>query len=443
MSIAELRAQRAQIIDETSKLLAVTNGPEKREMTPEEVAKFDELIARVDDLDARIVVLETTEAEDAPMTTEPAMDMSSRPVGDLRNEFNKRIQTRKVNPAPGFVRDYNDRQSIRDSAMAFRGWCMGKEATNEQRAAAHRAGLNLDGPIFINTNPTEEQRAQSTSGSAGGYMIPQGFLAELEKKRLAFNPLRGVARVIRTDSGNTMPMPTVDDTSNTGALVAENTATSATDFTLGQVSFGAYSYKSVVNCSLELLQDTGLDLGAIVGELLGERLGRSEAAAFATGTGSSQPQGVTVGASAGKTTASATAITINEIYDLVNSLDAAYQPNASFMFHQTVWTYLLKLQDSTGLNLIQRNLGYAESVAPRLLGYPVVINNNMNSAITTGLITGIFGDLSKFYIRDAGPIVIRRSDDFLFTSNAASFLAVERFDSKVVQSAAIKKLTQA
>jgi len=67
----------------------------------------------------------------------------------------------------------------------------------------------------------------------------------------------------------------------------------------------------------------------------------------------------------------------------------------------------------------------------------------MNSAITTGLITGLFGDMSKFYIRDAGPIVIRRSDDFLFTSNAASFLAVERFDSKVVQSAAIKKLTQA
>jgi HK97 family phage major capsid protein len=440
MSKVELLNQRSQIMEDWGKILAIT----ERELTPEEAQMVADLSAKVDDIDARLKVMEAEYMDQSAMDSEekkPAMN--SKPIGELREEHAKRIQTRKVNPAPGYVRDYNDRQSIRDSNLAFRGWCMGREATDEQKAAAQRAGLNLDGPLFVNPNQTEEQRAQSTSGTSGGYMIPQGFLAELERKRLAFNPLRGVARVIRTDSGNSMPMPTVDDTAITGALVAENTATSPTDYTLGQITFGAYTYKSVVNCSLELLQDSGLNLGSIVGELLGERLGRSEAAAFATGTGSSQPQGVVVGASAGKTTASATAITINEIYDLVNSLDAAYQPNASFMFHQTVWTYLLKLQDSTGFNLIQRNLGYAEAAGPKLLGYPVVINNNMNAAITTGLITGIFGDLSKFYIRDAGPIVIRRSDDFLFTSNAASFMAVERFDSKVIQSAAIKKLTQA
>ena len=341
--------------------------------------------------------------------------------------------------APGFVRDYDDRQAKRDSDLAFRGWFLGPDASDSHREAAQRSGLNLKGSLYI-PRGRAENRAQSTSGSAGGYTIPQGFLAALERKMLQFNTLRSIATVIATTTGNSLPMPTVNDTTNTGALVSENTATAATDVTLAQITFGAYTYKTVVTSSNELLQDTGLDLPTIIGELMGERIGRSEAAAFATGTGSSQPEGVTVGSSAGVTTASSTAITINEILGLINSVDAAYQPTSSFMLHQTVWTYLLKLQDGQGRNLIPIN--YGDGIAPKIWGYPVYINNNMSAAITTGLITALFGDFSKFYIRDAGPLEVKRSEEFLFTSNATAFLAVGRRDSKVVQSAAIKRLTQ-
>ena len=440
MSKTELLNTRSQFMEQWENILAIT----ERELTPEETQMIDDLKAKVDDIDNRLKSLETTEAEEPPAeaSAPPAPAKNSRPIEDLRNEHARR-QTRKVNPAPGYVRDYNDRQATRDSAMAFRGWCLGREATEEQRAAAHRVGLNLDGPLTVNLNPTEEQRAQSTAVGAGGYTIPQGFLAELEKKRAFFNNLRTVARVIRTSSGNQMPMPTVDDTGVLAAQVAENTATAAADFTVGQVMFGAYTIKSVVTSSLELLQDSGLNLGAIVGELLGERLGRLEAQAFAVGTGTNQPQGIVTGASAGKTTAAATAITVNELYDLVNSVDMAYQSTGAFMMNQSIWTYILKLQDLQGINLLQRVIGYAEGAQPMLFGKPVIINNNMEASPTTGKVTAIFGDFSKFYIRDAGPIIIRRSDDFLFTSNAAAFMATERIDSRVVQSAAIKKLSQA
>lgn len=431
--INEVRAERAAKLIEIETLV---KAGESREWTPEESAKYDELKAAHDAIDERLKALEAmvVPVEEPPMEANSA---SKAAVAEGREYVTSR---RKAMNAPGFVRDYDDRQAKRDSDLAFRGWFLGPDASDEHRGAAQRSGLNLKGSLYV-PRGRAENRAQSTTGSAGGYTIPQGFLAALERKMLQFNPLRSIATVIATTTGNSLPMPTVDDTSNTGALVSENTATSATDVTLAQITFGAYTYKTVVTSSNELLQDTGLDLPTIIGELMGERIGRSEAAAFATGTGSSQPQGVTVGSSAGVTAASTTAITINEILGLINSVDAAYQPTSSFMLHQTVWTYLLKLQDGQGRNLIPIN--YGDGIAPKIWGYPVVINNNMSAAITTGLITALFGDFSKFYIRDAGPLEVKRSEEFLFTSNATAFLAVGRRDSKVVQSAAIKRLTQA
>jgi len=428
--LKEVQAERAAKLAEIETLV---KAGELREWTPEESALYDELKAAHDAIDERLKALE------AMVVPVEEMEAKQEPKAAVAEGRSYLSQRRRVMIEPGVIRDHNDKQAQADSNLAFRGWFLGPDATDEHRGAAQRSGLNLKGSLYI-PRGRAENRAQSTTGSAGGYTIPQGFLAALERKMLQFNPLRSIATVIATTTGNSLPMPTVDDTGNTGALVAENTATTATDVTLGQVTFGAYSYKTVVTSSNELLQDTGLDLPTIIGELMGERIGRSEAAAFATGTGSSQPQGVTVGSSAGVTAASSTAITINEIMSLINSVDAAYQPTSSFMLHQTVWTYLLKLQDGQGRNLIPMN--YGDGIAPKIWGYPVVINNNMSSAITTGLITALFGDFSKFYIRDAGPLEVKRSEEFLFTSNATAFLAVGRRDSKVVQSAAIKRLTQ-
>jgi HK97 family phage major capsid protein len=54
-----------------------------------------------------------------------------------------------------------------------------------------------------------------------------------------------------------------------------------------------------------------------------------------------------------------------------------------------------------------------------------------------------FGDFEQFYIRDAGPLEIRRLDERYADAYETGFLAVGRRDSKVVQTQAIKLLTQA
>lgn len=429
----KLRAERTRLEGEVK---ALHTAAENRAWTPEEEAKFSALEAQVQAIDTRLLTIE--EEVDMSVSTDstPAPQQNSLDE-KIQSEVRKAVENlaisrRRTMPAPMIVSDLDDKRAERDRNLALRAWFLRSEASVEELAAARRCQLDL-------RNTKLQLRAQSTSTTAGGYTIPQGFLAELEAKRLFFNNLRGVARVIRTETGNTLPFPTTDDTSNLANLTAENTAPSATDITFGQVSLGAYKLDSLVQVSNELLRDSGLDLANEIAAILGERIGRKEAAFFATGTGSSQPQGVVTGASAGATAATTTTITLANIMSLVNSLDFAYQQGASFMLHQSVWNTILQLADSQNrplfLDLINGN-------SPRLLGYPVVVNNNMASSIAASAVTILFGDFSKYYIRQAGDLEIIRLDERYADAYQTGFMVVERVDAKVAQSAAIKKLTQ-
>jgi len=451
-TIKKLKEQRSALMSQWSGLLKTA---ESREWSPEEAQMVAQLQAKVDDLDKRVAACEAyvnADPEEDQKAIEDAQETNANAPDDAEMKEEKKrssqasrsaFASRRAMPAPGFVSDYNDRQRTRDKNLALRGFLLGNDATNEQRAAAERTGLNLQSrSLTIPLSAYQiEERDNTSSGSAGGYTIPQGFLAELNIRRALFNPMREHARVLQTETGNPLPLPTVDDTSNTGSLVAEASASSATDVTFGQVTLNSYTYRTLIKASNELLRDTGIDIQAYLAQLMGDRIGRSESAAFATGTGSSQPQGFVTGASAGVTAASATAITINEVVGLINSLDAAYHPNAKFAMHQSVWYYLLKLQDSLGRNLIPMN--YADPTDRRLMGFPVILNNSMASSVATTAKTIAFGDFEQFYIRDAGPLEIRRLDERYADAYETGFLAVGRRDSKVVQTNAIKLLTQA
>ena len=451
-TIKKLKEQRSALMAQWSGLLKTA---ETREWSPEEAQLVAQLQAKVDDLDKRVAACEAyvnADPEEDQKAIEDAQETNANAPNDAEMKEEKKrssqasrsaFASRRAMPAPGFVSDYNDRQRTRDKNLALRGFLLGNDATNEQRAAAERTGLNLQSrSLTIPLSAYQiEERDNTSSGSAGGYTIPQGFLAELNIRRALFNPMREHARVIQTETGNPLPLPTVDDTSVTGSLVSEGTASTASDVTFGQVTLNSYTYRTLIKASNELLRDTGIDIQAYLAQLMGDRIGRSESAAFATGTGSSQPQGFVTGASAGVTAASATAITINEVVGLINSLDAAYHPNAKFAMHQSVWYYLLKLQDSLGRNLIPMN--YADPTDRRLMGFPVILNNSMASSVATTNKTIAFGDFEQFYIRDAGPLEIRRLDERYADAYETGFLAVGRRDSKVVQTNAIKLLTQA
>ena len=255
---------------------------EKRELTPEEATAFEGLVAQVDEHEARIGELEGVAPEAAP---EEAASARSEKLASLEAS-SKRPAVRRSSPieAPAFVRDFGDRQSTSDRALALRGW-LGfhsvNGASNEQRNAAQRSGLELGNnrlSFKLNAKAPKTQaeaRAQSLTGSAGGYAVPQGFINQLEASLLAFGGMREVATILRTAEGNDLPIPTVSDHSNVGAILAENTQVSEQDITFAQITLKAYKYSSkLIRVSSELLQDSAIDLESFIGGALGERIAR-------------------------------------------------------------------------------------------------------------------------------------------------------------------------
>ena len=438
----------------------------KRELSPEEQAAWDALTAQVAELDSRVSDLEDAVGADTEEDMAEGEDPAAEPAATapLENEQNARKlaamearlkdletkttrRTRPVKPAaaPAYVRDLNDRQAREDADLSIRGWALVPTGLvqDRHRAAAERSGFDLNCKVLnLRLRSDIETRAQSVAtNSAGGFLVPTGFIPELEKNLAYYANLREVSRVIRTSEGNPIQVPTVDDTTQTGERVAENVAYTAQDVTFGQKTLNAYKYTSkLVNASIELVQDSAIDVQGMLGGLLGERIGRIQQTEFTTGTGSSQPEGCVTSAAAGATAASATAIAVDDLLNLVHSLDRAFRDNARFMMHDSILLAIRKLKDSQGRPVFTES--YIQGEPDRLLGYPVTINNAMVSTLAATNRSVLFGDFQKgFFIRDALDLQVVRLDERYAELGQVAFVALMRSDSKVVLANAIRRLT--
>jgi HK97 family phage major capsid protein/HK97 family phage prohead protease len=458
--VAELK----KLIDERAALIE-----QIRALTPEEQAAMDTLVQGVADLDARVAAIEEAmnfvpeeemASADKAAEAERTLDLVGARCASLLEKLESQT-TRRSKPmplnTPYIVKDVADKNYHNDRKLAMRGWFLegNGRATDAHRAAAERVGVSLRSRDFnvrlFDTAPRSrrelEERGTATqvagTGSLGGYNVPTVLVERIEKALLYFNPLREYAQVLRTESGEPMTMPTNDDTGTKGVLLAEDGALTVADTSFGQISLGAYTMSSkALKVSWQLLDDNAVDLETYIGDLLGERLGRIMADYVATGTGSSQPQGIAA-STAGKTTASATAITSAEILDLIHSVDIAYRqdPSCALVMHDSVWLYVRKLVDSNGLPLFQESYRIPGEI--RIHGFPLVISNSLNNAITTGLKTMVFGAMNKFLIRDVANIRIQRLDELYAANGAVGFTAWARTDSKILASGAIKHMVQA
>lgn len=292
-----------------------------------------------------------------------------------------------------------------------------------------------------------EQRAQSTTSSAGGYMIPVEMANVLDKTLAMWGPMydEAICTVITTPSGNQITIPTVDDTS--GAMAKHTEATALTDdggvdVTFGQKTLDAYAYDTEwIRFSYELVQDSMFNVEQTLGELLGERIARRVNTELTTGDGTGDPNGIVTASSLGKTAAATGAITPDELVDLLHSVNPAYRasPKARWMFNDTTLAAIRKLKDGDGTYIWQ--MGDIRSGEPgTLLGYGYSVNQAMAS-IATGNKVALFGDFSKYWVRKVGgPVLGIRRETYWPDLGIAGIV---RVDGELLQSTAVKHLIMA
>jgi HK97 family phage major capsid protein len=359
-----------------------------------------------------------------------------------------------------------------EQQLAFRGWALGRHATDAMRAAAQKCGFRIDSshidmatrvardadgkeirsfyPVRADGEGnfrSEEVRALSVgTTTAGGNSVPNEVMRAFYEVQKWYGRVREESLVVQTESGATLPWPTVTDTANTGRVLAEaTTATTTTDPTFGVVNLGAFKFSSdAVLVSWELLQDSFIDLSSYLGTALGRRIGRIQNTKFTAGAGTTEPQGIIVGAAAGVTAAVSTAFTLDEVISLIHALDPAYRnlPGTMLMIHDTIAAYLRKFKDGQGRYIWEMSAQVGQP--DRLFGYPVSINNDMDSALTTGKKLVLFGNPGLAYIvRDAGAVRFVRSDEKYVLEHQVMFEASQRSTGAVIDSTALKILALA
>jgi HK97 family phage major capsid protein len=270
----------------------------------------------------------------------------------------------------------------------------------------------------------EEVRAQTVgTGSSGGYLAPQGFARQIFTMMKQVDALfdESVISIIETTSGTLEPVPLFDDTSSTAAIVAENGALSVADVAFDQLLLAAAANwrTPMVKCSLELTQDAAFDIEALLAKAFAAQLARGIAPSLVTTLTAGATQGVATGSS----------ITVDNVYDLFGSLDAAYlsSPKCAWAMRLSTLIAISKLKDTAGLPVfpLTRNAnGDFE-----LLTLPVRICPSI-PAVGVGAKSLFVGDLSYLVMRRVqNSLAARRFDETYATAAQVGFCSFLRVSS--------------
>lgn len=422
MNPKEMREERGRLFEQAKKINEKALA-EKRQMSAEESAQWKAINADIDRMGADI------ERADRLAAIEGSFAPGREDTNGKTDAERAARETENHGTA-----------TAQDTDLSLRAWMrtqFDRSPSQDEVRAAKRTGTDLRAREFEIRLPSgriEARDLSATTAGSGGATVPEGFVNQLERSMLYFGPMRQVATTLRTASGAPLPYPTVNDTGNTGTILAENTTIgSSVDPSFGSITFGAYKYSSkLCLVPVELMEDSAFDVASMLASMLGERLGRVTNTAFTTGSGSA-PNGIVTASNAATlstgdaTTASATAIAADEIIDLVHAVDVAYRslPGAGFMANDAVWREVRKLKDGAGNYLWQP--GYQMGQADRLLGYPVWTNNAMATIAAEAKVM-VFGALSKYVIREVGGIRIRRLVERYADTDQEGFVAFLRTD---------------
>jgi HK97 family phage major capsid protein len=446
-TINELQEKRARLVEEANAVLDIATEEKREFLSDEEQRKFDALHSEADQIKANIARRQRQEAAMREMEGSEGRRSEPSEPGELERRGRGR---ESAILRPGRVSD-------QDASEAMRSWFLagtGEQLTAEQRAACQRIGVDPVQKRFtfnLPSVPGSIERRDLTVGtdSSGGYTVPEGFVAQLEESMEWFGGMREAADIMRTDRGNDLPWPTVNDdnagTRNIGALLGENAAVSEADPVFSVVTFKAYKYSSkMIQVPVELLQDNAVNLEGYLGRALGERIARITNQHFTTGTGTAQPSGVVTGASSAATTAAAATVTYDELLELVHGVDPAYRRSgrAMFMFSDATLKVLRKMKDGEGNPLWQQGLTSAQP--DTILGFRYIVNQDV-ADIGSAAKSILFGDFSKYKIRDVRDVTLLRLDERYADNHQVAFLAFSRHDGRLLDAGTdpIKFLTQA
>ena len=334
-----------------------------------------------------------------------------------------------------------------DERIAELGDLAKRNAAAEEARAAYGASAPSVEPEAKQATVTDADRLRSLvngearsvefrdltvgSATAGGNTVPEGFYSTLMQHMIDNSAIRRTnVTVLTTDSGNDLPVPKTT-THPTAGIISEAGTLTESDAVFGQVTLGAYKYGFSTQISSELEQDTGVDLVGYLASIGGQALANGSGAHFVTGTGTAQPKGIVTASTLGVTGATSVSgvFTADNLIDLYYSVIGSYRNNGTWMLADAAMATARKLKDSDNQYIWAPGLTAGDQST--LLGRPVETDTNVaDPAVDAKSV--VFGDFSKYVIRDVAGVRVERSVDFAFQNDLITYRFIMRTDGDLV-----------
>ncbi len=303
-------------------------------------------------------------------------------------------------------------------------------------APAERARLFLKSAI-LHTDPRDEvvRKALSEStDSAGGYLVPSEYRAELIKRLPEISELYPFVRKVPvgSDSGEYPKLST--DVSITWGR-AENEDIGESDPVFTQLSWTVRNMSAITYMSRELVSDSNPGIVQTITDLFTEAVAAERDKVIAIGNASnSQPEGI-YSASGLSSVAVDGSLTYAKIVEIRYALARKYQRNAHWVMNSTNLQQITALVDNNGQPIIRDALVAGET--PRILGKPFAVEDDLPSTHI------LYGDLSQYLWFDREQMVIESTSTGgdTFKKHQLAIKVLERCDGKLALAEAFVKGT--
>lgn len=275
--------------------------------------------------------------------------------------------------------------------------------------------------------------------TAGGYLAPLEFVAEMLKNVVEFSPVRQVARVRSTGRiGVQMPKRT---TTAAASWVAETgTRSETTNPAFGMEEVRTHEMYAMTKVSRAELEDSAFDVEAFLREEFGEQFGLTEGTAFISGNAVGKPEGLMTNASVGFVVSGhATEITADGLIALYYEPKEPYIANGTFLLSRPTLKTIRQLKDGNGNYLWTPGIK-TDARPATILDRPYLTCIDM-PAIGAGLYPVLFGDIRRAYIILDRVVMDVMVDPYASKATGmVEFSARKRVGGQVILAEAVKKL---
>jgi HK97 family phage major capsid protein len=267
---------------------------------------------------------------------------------------------------------------------------------------------------------------QEASLELGGVLVPEDFRLDLIKRLRGLTVMRGRARQVNT-LRDAVEWPKIDSedsryTSQARVTWVDEVPDSAeqalTSIKFGNLRVPVHTVMARIDVSMNLLEDSGMNIISLISELFSEAMAIDEDEKFLIGLGAGTPMGIlsnrdgsTYTPQTGvleEVTGDANNLTADGLIDLAFALDSQYLANAIMVGTKNTFKQIRKLKTGDGEYLWERSL--QRGLPPTVLGHDYFMSEALQQVLANQYPL-LFMNPRGYLIADRVGMSIKRVED--------------------------------